>query len=67
MEEEKLRGKVWEEWVVVGYMIDLGNYICVDVDVVVMGLVRFRYEFGVYYDVCECCLFLVDLIEVVKR
>ncbi|KAK7959798.1 uncharacterized protein PG986_004652 [Apiospora aurea] len=33
----------------------------------VTGPVRFRYEPEVFYDACECCLFLADVAQVARR
>ncbi|KAK4677148.1 hypothetical protein QC764_407830 [Podospora pseudoanserina] len=71
VEEEKPRGKAWEEGVVAGHAIDPGNHTRADADAdagaAVTGPVRFRHEPGAYYDACECCLFSADLTEAAKR
>ncbi|KAK4180277.1 cryptococcal mannosyltransferase 1-domain-containing protein [Triangularia setosa] len=62
VEEEKPKGRAWEEGVVAGHAIDPENN-----TVAVTGPVRFRHEPGAYYDACECCLFSADLTQVAKK
>ncbi|KAK0742356.1 cryptococcal mannosyltransferase 1-domain-containing protein [Apiosordaria backusii] len=62
IEEERPKGRAWEEGVVAGHAIDPENN-----TVAVNGPVRFRHEPGAYYDACECCLFSADLTQVAKK